>query len=77
MKWERNGWSGHIGAKPPSSHACSDPGVRAILSVMTKAQLADLAAQTIALAEGHADDPITVDELLRHAEPFGGGRGKR
>lgn len=62
-------WRGHLGARPPILVTSSDPEVLEALSAMSKAALADIAAQSIALAQGRADQPITVADLVVHAEP--------
>ena len=69
------GWIGHMNAKGPALVATSDPSVARFLSRMSKAALADLAAQSIAALQGRCDDPITPDDLLMHATPVLLARG--
>lgn len=61
----------------PKSPLYGTPFRQAFMDRVSKAALWDALLQTIALAEGHADETPTEDEVRRHLEPILRLRGDR
>ena len=51
----------------PVLHVSKD--VTHLMKELSKAQLFDLACQSIALAEGACDTPVTVSQFIEHMNP--------
>ena len=51
----------------PVLHVSKD--VTHLMKELSKAQLFDLACQSIALAEGACDTPVTVSQFIEHLNP--------